>query len=126
MSERSELLFLVPVELSGDQVGTVGLITDVFYKGIADKLRKAPRPMEYYAFDPGFKEDELEVLNHMREVCKYLLWEELKRLNDRINNHHHVTLNLSDGYKFRDNGNRVVPWDEEDKKHGGGKGAQVT
>lgn len=76
---------------------------------IAEKINELPRPYDLQAYELNLTEREQRIMTALVPIGKVALFNDLKRLQDKINNHHHVALSVSDGIEFRENGSRVKP-----------------
>lgn len=77
------------------------------FESIAEKIKGMPRVFDLQAYQLDLTEKEQRIVSALEIVAKVSLFNEFKHLKDKINNHHHVSLSVSDGVKFRENGNRI-------------------
>lgn len=85
------------------------MITLTELEQIAEKIDGMKRILDFDGCDVGLNERESRIVKAIGKVSRMGLHAEFRRLNHKINTHHHVTLNTADGIIFRDNGNSVLP-----------------
>ena len=74
---------------------------------IAAKVDSIARPLDFDACELPLDEHEWRIVRAMEKVGRLALHNDFKRVHNKINNHHHVTLNVVDGITFRENGSKV-------------------
>ena len=60
------------------------------------------------SYKPVFDEDEEELFESLRPLVKFMIQDELNRLDQKIRNHHHITLSVGDGISYKENGMQIV------------------
>jgi hypothetical protein len=70
---------------------------------ISNKIRLVPRPGDFFNFNPGFTDEEQELMLVLKPIIQFLMFEDIVLLRHKLNNHHHVTLSFNDGVKYRQN-----------------------
>lgn len=76
-------------------------------EAIADKINQLPKPYDIQKHQLDLTDRERRLVNAIATVSRVSLFNDFKRLNDKIKNHHHVVLSVEDGIEFRENGNRM-------------------
>lgn len=82
-------------------------ITLTELENIATKIDNMERPLDFDHSDIGLTERENRIVKAMGSINRMGLHNEFKRLNNKIMNHHHVTLGVVDGINFRNNGSVI-------------------
>lgn len=70
---------------------------------IAEKINSIQRPLDFGSCIVPLDEREDRIAKALGTIGRYALHNEFKRMNDKILNHHHVTLNMVDGVQYRKN-----------------------
>lgn len=78
-------------------------------EGIAKKLREIPK-QDYYNHQIKLTDEENSIIDALRPIVIYLMYDEIKLLNNKIKNHHHIVLSVEKGMEYRDNGMNITPF----------------
>jgi hypothetical protein len=90
------------------------MITLTELEAIARKINNLPRPLDIQASPLDLTVKERRIVTAVGVVNRLASFNDFKRLNDKIKNHHHVTLNVTDGIEFREKVKRVSPVGSDD------------
>lgn len=74
---------------------------------IAEKIGAMERAYDFESCDVELDQREARIVKALTQVGRMALHNEFKHLNDKIMNHHHVTLSPNHGIRFRKNGSTI-------------------
>ena len=64
---------------------------------------------------PILTEEDERLMDTLRPMVKFLIRDELERLEHKIRNHHHITMSVGDGIRYKENGMQVTETPDQKK-----------